>query len=285
VTIIDGKLVAREIRRELSGRVNSLKAAGIVPRLGIVLVGDFAPSEIYVRSKERAGARLGIEVLTTRLSAMTSFAALSRVISALNNDETVHGLIVQMPLPGHLDEAAALELIRPDKDVDGLTPTSLGRLMAGEPGFLPATPAGIVELLSRRGFETAGRHVVIVGRSRLVGKPLANLLLLKGSRGDATVTVCHSRTPSLVEVCLSADILVVAAGRAGLVTSEMVRPGAVVVDVGTNRTEDGLVGDVDFATVSRRAAALTPVPGGVGPMTVVMLLANTVRAAEAALRG
>lgn len=283
-SILDGKLVAREIRRELRARVGALKTAGVVPQLGIVLVGHFAPSEIYVRSKERAGARVGIEVETVRLSADTSSAELRGRIKAWNNDEAIHGIVVQMPLPDRLDETAALELISPDKDVDGLTPTNLGRLMAGEPAFLPATPAGIVELLARSGFETAGHHVVIVGRSRLVGKPLANLLLLKGSRGDATVTVCHSRTPNLAEVCLGADILVVAAGRAGLVTSDMVRRGAVVVDVGTNRTEDGLVGDVDFASVSTRAAAITPVPGGVGPMTVAMLLANTVEAAEAKSR-
>ncbi|UCG43599.1 MAG: bifunctional 5,10-methylenetetrahydrofolate dehydrogenase/5,10-methenyltetrahydrofolate cyclohydrolase [candidate division WOR-3 bacterium] len=283
-SVIDGKLVARQVRRELRTRVAALKAAGTVPKLGIVLVGDFAPSEIYVRSKERAGARVGIEVQTARLGTKTSFEELSGRIRTWNSDETIHGIIVQMPLPGHLDESAALALVSPDKDVDGLTPTNLGRLMAGEPAFLPATPAGIVELLARGGFETAGRHVVIVGRSRLVGKPLANLLLLKGDRGDATVTVCHSRTPNLAEVCLGADILVVAAGRAGLVTSDMVRQGAVVVDVGTNRTEHGLVGDVDFAAVSTRASAITPVPGGVGPMTVAMLLANTVKAAEAAPR-
>jgi methylenetetrahydrofolate dehydrogenase (NADP+)/methenyltetrahydrofolate cyclohydrolase len=281
-SVIDGRLVARQVRRELRARVASLKAAGIVPQLGILLVGDFAPSEIYVRSKERAGARVGIEVQTVRLSTKTTFEELSGRIRTWNNDRGIHGIVVQMPLPGQLDESAALELVSPDKDVDGLTPTNLGRLVAGEPAFLPATPAGIVELLARGGFETAGHHVVIVGRSRLVGKPLANLLLLKGNRGDATVTVCHSRTPNLAEVCLGADILVVAAGHAGLVTSDMVRQGAVVVDVGTNRTEDGLVGDVDFATVSTRASAITPVPGGVGPMTVAMLLANTVKAAEAA---
>jgi methylenetetrahydrofolate dehydrogenase (NADP+)/methenyltetrahydrofolate cyclohydrolase len=279
--IIDGKAIARAVRREVKERAAKLKARGIVPGLGIVLAGGYAPSEIYVRSKQRAGARVGIEVEIARFGDDVRCEQLVEQVERWNGDDRLHGMIVQLPLPGGVDSGPVIDAISPDKDADGLTPASLGRLLAGRPHLVPATPAGIVELLVRSGVEIAGRSVVIVGRSELVGKPLANLLLLKGARGDATVTVCHSRTPDLGAVCRTADILVVAVGRPQLVTADMVKPGAVVIDVGTNRTEDGLVGDVDFAGVVRVASAITPVPGGVGPMTVAMLLHNTVRAAEA----
>ncbi len=279
--VIDGKAIARAVRREVKERTARLKARGIVPGLGIVLAGGFAPSEIYVRSKQRAGARVGIDVEIVRFGDDVRREELVEQVERWNGDDRLHGMIVQLPLPGGIDSGSVMDAISPDKDADGLTPVSLGRLLAGRPHLVPATPAGIVELLVRSDVEIAGRSVVIVGRSELVGKPLANLLLLKGARGDATVTVCHSRTPDLGVVCRTADILVVAVGRPRLVTADMVKPGAVVIDVGTNRTEDGLVGDVDFAGVVRVASAITPVPGGVGPMTVAMLLHNTVRAAEA----
>jgi methylenetetrahydrofolate dehydrogenase (NADP+)/methenyltetrahydrofolate cyclohydrolase len=204
----------------------------------------------------------------------------SDIIVRLNNDRRCHGIILQLPLPRHLPGEALIEMIDPEKDVDGLTPTNLGRLMAGRPGFVPATPAGIVELLVRYSIPIAGRRVVIVGRGELVGKPLANLLLLRGERGDATVTVCHTQTKDLSRFCLDAEILIVAAGRPGLITGAMVSSGVVVIDAGINRTENGIVGDVDFESVAAKARAISPVPGGVGPMTVAMLLANTVQAAK-----
>jgi methylenetetrahydrofolate dehydrogenase (NADP+)/methenyltetrahydrofolate cyclohydrolase len=215
-----------------------------------------------------------------RLPESASFADVAAVIESWNRDPAVHGFIVQLPLPRGIDAHAVLKLVSPDKDVDGLSPASLGALAAGRPGFMPATPSGIIELLLRNGITIPGKRVVIVGRGELVGKPLANMLLLRGERGDATVTVCHSRTQDLSAVCRTAEILVVAAGRARLVTGEMVSEGVVVVDAGTNSVAGKLVGDVDFETVAAKASAITPVPGGVGPMTVAMLLANTVKAAE-----
>ena len=268
--IIDGRAIARAVRREVRERTAKLKARGVVPGLGIVLAGGYAPSEIYVRSKERAGARVGIRVEIARFGDDVRREQLIEQVGRWNDDDRMHGMIVQLPLPDGIDSGPVIDAISPDKDADGLTPVSLGRLLAGRPRLVPATPAGIVELLVRSDIDIAGRSVVVVGRSELVGKPLANLLLLTGTRGDATVTVCRT-----------ADILVVAAGRPRLVTADMVRPGAVVIDVGTNRVGDELVGDVDFAGVARVASAITPVPGGVGPMTVAMLLHNTVRAAEA----
>ncbi len=278
--ILDGKAVAREVRAEVKVRAGRLRERGIVPKLGIVLAGGFAPSQIYVRSKERACARAGIEVEVARFPDETTFEELRDRIQEWNQDKALHGMIVQLPLPGGIDSSKVLDLVKPGKDVDGLTSMNLGKLVAGRPEFMPATPAGIIELLVRSRVGISGRRVVVVGRSELVGKPLANILLLRGDRGDATVTVCHSKTRDLAEVCRSADILVVAAGRARLVDGDMVKPGAVVIDVGINRTEQGLVGDVDFDSVAAKASAITPVPGGVGPMTVAMLLVNTVKAAE-----
>ncbi len=278
--ILDGKAAARAVRREVKVRADALRAAGIVPRLGILLAGSFAPSQIYVRSKERAGARANIEVEVARFPDDVSRDELAARVEGWNEDPAVHGVIIQLPLPGGLDPAPLLEMLDPDKDVDGLTTASMGRLVAGRPGFRPATPSGILELLARNDIPVSGRRVVVVGRGELVGKPLANMLMLRGERGDATVTVCHSRTADLGAVCREAEILVVAAGRPKLVDGTMVRPGAVVVDVGSNRVGDRLVGDVDFDSAGEVAGAITPVPGGVGPMTVAMLLVNTVTAAE-----
>ncbi|MBM3957319.1 MAG: bifunctional 5,10-methylenetetrahydrofolate dehydrogenase/5,10-methenyltetrahydrofolate cyclohydrolase [Gemmatimonadetes bacterium] len=278
--ILDGRAAARAIRAELAREVDRLRAGGCSPKLAILLAGDYAPSQIYVRSKERACREAGILVETAPLPANSGLGLLQAKVEAWNRDDSVHGIIVQLPLPDGLDSTALVDAVSPTKDVDGLTTTSSGLLMKGTPGFVPATPAGIVELLVRNRIALSGRRVVVVGRSELVGKPLANLLLLRGERGDATVTVCHTKTANLGAVCRSAEILVAAAGRAGLVTGEMVAEGAVVVDAGINRTEEGIVGDVDFPTVVRRVSAITPVPGGVGPMTVAMLLANTVRAAR-----
>lgn len=250
------------------------------PGLGIILAGDFAPSQIYVNSKARAGEKAGITVQVARFPTSVSFAELAAQIEKWNNDHSISGIIVQLPVPAGLDSDKLVDLVDPRKDVDGLTSASFGSLLAGRPGFVPATPAGIIELLRRSGIAISGRRVVIVGRGHLVGRPLAALLLLRGERGDATVTVCHSRTPDLGAVCRTADILIVAAGHAGLVTADMVSEGAVVVDAGTNSVGGRLVGDVDSGPVAEKASAITPVPGGVGPMTVAMLLANVVSAAE-----
>lgn len=278
--VIDGRAVAARVREEVKDRAGRLAACGVVPRLGIILAGGYAPSQVYVRSKEKACGDAGMCATVERFPDDVIEAELLELIAAWNADPQFHGMIVQLPLPAGVDERRVLAAVDPLKDVDGLTPASLGLLVSGRPRFVPATPAGVVELLLRSGVGISGRRVVIVGRSELVGKPLANALLLKGGRGDATVTVCHSRTPDLGLVTRTAEVLVVAAGRPGLVTAAMVRPGAVVIDVGTNRVDGRLVGDVDFADVATVAAAVSPVPGGVGPMTVAMLLWNTVCAAE-----
>jgi methylenetetrahydrofolate dehydrogenase (NADP+)/methenyltetrahydrofolate cyclohydrolase len=280
--ILDGKAAAKAIRAELARRVAVLEASGTKPGLRILLVGSDPASQVYVSSKEKASAGIGVSARVERLPESASFADVAAVIESWNRDPAVHGFIVQLPLPRGIDAHAVLKLVSPDKDVDGLSPASLGALAAGRPGFMPATPSGIIELLLRNGITIPGKRVVIVGRGELVGKPLASMLLLRGERGDATVTVCHSRTQDLSAVCRTAEILVVAAGRARLVTGEMVSEGVVVVDAGTNSVAGKLVGDVDFETVAAKASAITPVPGGVGPMTVAMLLANTVKAAEQA---
>lgn len=277
--LIDGKAIAARVREEVKDRVSRLSGRGVGPRLGILLAGSYAPSQVYVRSKVKACAEVGIEAEVARFPDDVKEAAVLGQIAAWNADPAFHGILVQLPLPDGVDEHRALSEITPAKDVDGLTPVSLGLLASGRPHFVPATPAGIVELLVRSGTAVRGRQVVVVGRSELVGKPLALALLLKGERFDATVTVCHSRTNDLGRVTRTAEVLVVAAGRPGLVTGEMVGPGAVVIDVGTNRVDGKLVGDVAFAEVSRKASAVTPVPGGVGPMTVAMLLWNTAAAA------
>ncbi|MEO0080284.1 MAG: bifunctional 5,10-methylenetetrahydrofolate dehydrogenase/5,10-methenyltetrahydrofolate cyclohydrolase [candidate division WOR-3 bacterium] len=278
--MLDGKAVAAAIRKELAQRVARLKALGVTPKLGVLLAGSFVPSQIYVRNKERACAAVGIEVETARFPDSVSIGEITDTVRRWNEDANVHGMIVQLPLPGRIERDAILELVDPRKDADGLTPANLGRLVSGHPRVLPATPAGIIELLVRFQIPIAGQRVVVIGRSELVGKPLANILLMRGAKGDATVTVCHTKTKDLPDICRQAQILIVAAGRAGLVTGEMVTPGVVVVDAGINRTEQGIVGDVDFDSVAQKARAITPVPGGVGPMTVAMLLVNTVMLAE-----
>ncbi len=282
--IIDGKAIAVQVSAELAVRIRRLRDQGIVPKLGIILAGGFVPSQTYVRNKERACAKVGIEVETSRFGEDVSFDVLRRQVEEWNQDPVLDGMIVQLPLPRGLDEAALLEYVDPTKDADGLTSTSLGRLVSGKPLFTPATPSGIVELIVRSGISIPGKRVVIVGRGKLVGKPLANMLLLRGAQADATVTVCHTKTYDLAALCRSAEILVVAAGVPQLVTGDMVSEGVVVIDAGTNSIEGKLVGDVDFASVEPKASAITPVPGGVGPMTVAMLLANVVRAAEARSR-
>ncbi len=280
--LLDGKATARVVREELARRVAELRARGVRPCLRILQVGGDPASSIYVASKTRASVRLGIDARVQHLPESAGFTAIDAVVRSWNDDSSVHGFIVQLPLPTGIDTPAVLRLVNSDKDVDGLSPASLGKLATGRPGFMPATPSGIIELLLRNGITIPGRRVVIVGRGELVGRPLASMLLLRGERGDATVTVCHSHTKDLGAVCRTAEILVAAAGHAGLVTGGMVGEGAVVVDAGTNSVEGRLVGDVDFQSVAPRASAITPVPGGVGPMTVAMLLANTVRAAELA---
>ena len=283
--LLDGRAVAASVRSELAAKVASLRARGTVPGLAVVLVGDNPASVSYVTAKEKACAEVGIASHPHHLPASTTQADLLALVARLNADPAVHGILVQLPLPRGFDEDAVLLAIDPAKDVDGFHPVSAGRLLLGQPTFLPCTPHGILVLLERSGIPVAGRHVVVVGRSNIVGKPLANLLLRRGV--DATVTVCHTRTPDLGRFTRQADILVVAAGRAGTVTADMVREGAVVVDVGVNRVPDPsrprgyrLVGDVDFDAILPKASRITPVPGGVGPMTIAMLLANTVQAAE-----
>ncbi|MDX1546887.1 MAG: bifunctional methylenetetrahydrofolate dehydrogenase/methenyltetrahydrofolate cyclohydrolase FolD [Rhodothermales bacterium] len=287
--LIDGKAIAAEVRAEVREEVAAWTAAGHrPPYLAVVLVGDNPASASYVRGKARACDEAGIESDTLRFEADLSEAELLATVDRLNRDDGVDGILVQLPLPDHIDEQKVLRAVDPDKDVDGFHPESAGRLMTGLPGFVSATPAGILELLRRSGIETRGAHAVIVGRSNIVGKPLANLLLRRGI--DATVTVCHSRTRELAGVTRQADILVAAIGRAGFITAGMVKPGAAVIDVGINRVDDAtrergyrLVGDVDFDGVRDVAGHLTPVPGGVGPMTIAMLLKNTLAAARRSL--
>ena len=276
--IIDGAAIARTMREEFKVKVEALKARGVQPGLAVVLVGDDPASQIYVRNKERAAIEAGIYSEVHRLSAHADEAVVLKVIEDLNADPRIHGILVQLPLPPHIDEDKVIELISPAKDVDGFHPYNVGRMAIGEGGFQPCTPQGVMKLFEREGIEVSGKHAVVVGRSNIVGKPMALLLINAG----ATVTVCNSRTKDLAAITRQADILVVAVGRAGLVKADMVKPGVVVVDVGMNRLPNGkLTGDVEFAAVAEKAAYLTPVPGGVGPMTITMLLANTLAAAEA----
>lgn len=278
-TILDGKSLAKQIRQELAAEVaDFVETQGVIPTLAAVLVGADPASEVYVRNKRRDCKEVGMESQLHTLGEETSQAELLELVDRLNTDEAVHGILVQLPLPGQIDTEAVLEAISPQKDVDAFHPESVGRLMQNRPIFLPCTPHGVVELLKRNDIPLAGKHVVIIGRSEIVGKPLSVMLVQKGA--DATVTLCHSRTADLPAMTRQADILVVAIGRANFVTADMVRPGAAVIDVGINRTETGLVGDVDFEAVSEVAGSITPVPGGVGPLTRVMLLHNTLTAAR-----
>jgi methylenetetrahydrofolate dehydrogenase (NADP+)/methenyltetrahydrofolate cyclohydrolase len=276
-TIIDGVKVAAAVRKRAAERVRDLAARGVTPCLAVVLVGDDPASASYVNMKERDCEEVGIRSLDHRLPATTSQADLDALIDRLNADPEVHGILVQMPLPEHLDAESVIERISPAKDVDGFHPESLGMLVRGLPGFRACTPAGVMEMLRAYGIDPTGMRAVVVGRSTIVGKPMALLLL----EANATVTVCHSRTADLPAVCREADLLVAAIGRAKMIDASYVKPGAVVIDVGINRTDAGLVGDVDFASVKPIASAITPVPGGVGPMTRAMLMANTVDAAAA----
>ncbi|HHT43288.1 MAG TPA: bifunctional methylenetetrahydrofolate dehydrogenase/methenyltetrahydrofolate cyclohydrolase FolD [Firmicutes bacterium] len=276
--IIDGKAIAKEIRAELAKQVAELTAQGRTPGLTVVLVGDNPASKVYVRSKQRACEEIGINSTVHRLPEETTQAELLALIDQLNADDTVHGILVQLPLPGHLNEEEVINAISPAKDVDGFHPINVGKLQIGTASFVPCTPAGVVELVKRTGVSIAGQHVVVLGRSNIVGKPAAALFL----KENATVTICHSRTKNAAEECSRADILIVAVGRPKLVKKDWVKPGAVVIDVGINRVDGEIVGDVDFAEVQEVASAITPVPGGVGPMTIAMLLKATV---EAAARG
>lgn len=280
-TIIDGNAVASAVRERAAARAQVLIKRGLTPCLAVVLVGDDPASVSYVRMKERDCAAVGIEGRDHRLPAETTQAELDGLIDALNADPAVHGILVQMPLPDHLDAESVIERISPAKDADGFHPRSLGLLVRGLPGFRACTPAGVMEMLKAYGIDPSGMRAVVVGRSTIVGKPMALLLL----EANATVTVCHSRTKDLPAVCREADLIVAAIGRPKMIDASYVRPGAVVIDVGINRTDEGIVGDVDFATVEPIASAITPVPGGVGPMTRAMLMVNTVTAAEAAAAG
>jgi methylenetetrahydrofolate dehydrogenase (NADP+)/methenyltetrahydrofolate cyclohydrolase len=278
--IIDGKAVAAQVRERVRAEVAELEPK---PGLATILVGDDPASHVYVRNKRRACEEVGIRSIHHELDASVPEPELADLIARLGEDDSVSGILLQLPVPGHIDADAMIELIDPRKDVDGLTTTNAGLLVQGHEGLVSCTPAGVMELLHSEEVELRGAEAVVIGRSQLVGRPLASLLLAR----DATVTMCHSRTRHLADVCNRADVLIAAVGRPHLVTAEMVREGAVVIDVGINRTDDGLVGDVDFDAVREKAAAITPVPGGVGPMTIAMLLVNTVKAAriQAAERG
>ena len=287
--IIDGKKTSGIILEELKAEVAALRTKGVQPGLAVVLVGEDPASQVYVRSKRKTCADLGIASFSHDLPANATEKRLLTLIAKLNADPKVHGILVQVPLPKHMDEQRVLNAISPDKDVDGFHPVNVGRLLNGEEAFVSCTPAGCQELLKRWGYDPAGKHVVIVGRSNIVGKPLAALLMQKAKGANATVTVCHSRTKNLAALTRQADILVAAIGVPEFVTARMVREGAVVIDVGVNRIPDAtkksgtrLVGDVAFAGVAKKARAITPVPGGVGPMTIAMLMRNTVLAAKRA---
>ncbi|MGD9858234.1 MAG: bifunctional methylenetetrahydrofolate dehydrogenase/methenyltetrahydrofolate cyclohydrolase FolD [Planctomycetaceae bacterium] len=281
-TIIDGKAVAARMRARVAEQVGAFRReTGVVPQLAAVLVGDDPASAVYVRNKQRACEQAGLLSTLHRLDAETSQTELLALVARLNADAAVHGILVQLPLPQQIDETAVLDAVAPLKDVDCFHPENVGLLSQGRPRFLPCTPAGCQHLLVESGVTTDGAHVVVLGRSEIVGKPMALLMLQKGKAANATVTVCHSRTRNLAEMTRQADILIAALGRPQFVTGEMVKPGVVVIDVGINRTHDGkLVGDVEFESVSAKASAITPVPGGVGPMTIAMLLQNTLTAAR-----
>jgi len=275
--VIDGRAVAARVRERVTGEVAELRERGVIPGLATVLVGEDPASRVYVRMKRKACEEVGIASTHHELSGDVPEAELQDLLEGLGADPAVSGILLQLPLPEHLDALQMTALIPPEKDVDGLTPLSAGLLAHGRDSLVPCTPAGVMELLHEAGTELEGAQAVVLGRSQLVGKPVAALLLA----ANATVTHCHSRTRDLAAVCSQADVLIAAVGRPGTVTAGMVREGATVIDVGTNRTEDGLVGDVDFGPVAERAGAITPVPGGVGPMTIAMLLSNTAKAARA----
>ncbi|HLB75077.1 MAG TPA: bifunctional methylenetetrahydrofolate dehydrogenase/methenyltetrahydrofolate cyclohydrolase FolD [Sedimentisphaerales bacterium] len=287
--IIDGKQVAADMRAELTDEVAKLKEQGIVPGLGVILVGEDPASQSYVTAKEKACEDIGLYSDNNRLPADTPQKELMVLVKKMNKDPRINGILVQLPLPKGLNEAEVLLAIDPAKDVDGFHPMNVGKMVVGEKAFLPCTPHGVIQLLVRSGVKLAGAEVVIVGRSNIVGKPLANMLIQKNATGNATVTVCHTRTKNLAGHTKRADIVIAAAGRPNTVTADMVKDGVVVIDVGVNRVEDAtkksgyrLIGDVDFEAVKEKASLITPVPGGVGPMTITMLLYNTVESAKRA---
>lgn len=290
--LIDGRAIAEQIHTETAQRIAALKARGVQAGLAFVRVGEDPASRVYVGMKEKTSERLGIKSTTTVLPEATTQAELLALIAKLNADASVHGILVQAPLPGHIDQAVIFAAVSPAKDVDGFHPVNVGKLMLGDPtGFVPCTPAGVHELLIRSGVKIAGAEVVVLGRGNIVGKPMTAILCQKARHADATVTLCHSRTRDVAAHCRRADIIVAAMGVAHFVKADMVRPGAAVMDVGVNRISDPtakngsrLVGDVDFAAVQPIAGRITPNPGGVGPMTIAMLMQSTVRAAEVATR-
>lgn len=290
--IIDGKQVAADMRAELKDKVAQLKTKGVTPGLAVVLVGEDPASKSYVSAKEKACKEIGIYSDDNHLPAETSEADLLALVDKFNKDPKIHGILVQLPLPKHVDEDKVLLAIDPAKDVDGFHPVNVGKMVVGQDAFLPCTPHGILQLLIRSNVKLEGAEVVVVGRSNIVGKPIANMLIQKSPTGNATVTVCHTRTKNTAEHVKRADIIIAAAGRPNTVTADMVKDGAVVIDVGVNRVEDAtkkrgyrLVGDVDFDAIKEKASLITPVPGGVGPMTITMLLYNTVLSAEKTLKG
>ena len=277
---IDGNALSRQLRTSVAERVAALKTRGITPGLAVVLVGDNPASQVYVRNKVKACEDTGMHSVLEKYDAAMTEAELLARIDALNNDPTIHGILVQLPLPAHMDAHKVIETISPAKDVDGFHVASAGALMVGQPGFWPCTPYGCMKMLESIGYNLRGKHAVVIGRSNIVGKPMALMLLQQ----NATVTVCHSATPDLRAMTLQADVIVAAVGKRNVLTADMVKPGAVVLDVGMNRNDEGkLCGDVDFDGVSQVASHITPVPGGVGPMTITMLMVNTLESAERAL--
>ena len=275
--LIDGKALAAHIRTEVTQRVATLKAHGLTPGLAVILVGDNSASQVYVRNKVKACSDCGMHSVLEQYDAHMTEAALLDRVRALNTDPSIHGILVQLPLPAHIDAQKVIETICPAKDVDGFHIASAGALMTGMPGFWPCTPYGCMKMLESIGYSLRGKHAVVIGRSNIVGKPMALMLLAQ----DATVTICHSRTPNLADITRQADVIVAAVGKRNVVTADMVKPGAVVLDVGMNRDDAGkLCGDVDFDGVRQVAGYISPVPGGVGPMTITMLLVNTLQAAE-----
>ena len=292
-TILDGKKLAADMRADIASQVARLKAErGVTPGLGVILIGADPASTSYVTAKEKACEEAGMYSQDVRVPAETTQEEALALVRRMNADPRIHGILVQLPLPKHIDEGAVINAIAPEKDVDGFTPVNVGRMMIGETCFLPCTPHGIIQMLLKAGVQTSGKHAVVIGRSNIVGKPVAHLLMRKAEGGNATVTICHTGTRDLAAFTRQADILVVAAGRPGTVTGDMIKPGAAVIDVGVNRIPDPakkngfrLAGDVDFESAREVAGLLTPVPGGVGPMTITMLLHNTLEAARRAGAG
>jgi len=275
--IIDGNALSAQLRTDVAHRVAALKAKGITPGLAVIMVGDNAASQVYVRNKVKSCTEAGMHSVLERYEATMSEADLLARVDALNHDASIHGILVQLPLPAHIDANKVIEFISPAKDVDGFHIASAGALMVGQPGFWPCTPYGCMKMLESIGYDLRGKHAVVIGRSNIVGKPMAMMLLQK----SATVTICHSATKDLKAMTLQADVIVAAVGKRNVLTADMVKPGAVVLDVGMNRTDEGkLCGDVDYAGVAQVAGYITPVPGGVGPMTITMLLVNTLESAE-----